>query len=47
MTDIVKRLRAPVRVEREDGIRIEAADEIERLRAEVKRLREQARENGV
>jgi hypothetical protein len=33
MTDIVKRLRAPVLVERNDGIRLEAADEIERLRA--------------
>lgn len=32
MTDIVKRLRDPVLVERNDGIRLEAADEVERLR---------------
>jgi hypothetical protein len=39
MTDIVERLRAPVTVERHDGLLIEAADEIERLWAEVKTLR--------
>jgi hypothetical protein len=32
MTDIVKRLRAPPLAERNEGIKIEAADEIERLR---------------
>ena len=32
MTDSVERLRAPVTVERHDGLLIEAADEIERLR---------------
>jgi hypothetical protein len=32
MSNIVKRLRAPVTVERNDGIRLEAACEIERLR---------------
>jgi hypothetical protein len=42
--DIVNRLRAPVTVERDDGIRIEAADEIERLRNEVASLQGLARE---
>jgi hypothetical protein len=32
MSDLVKRLRAPVTVERHDGLLIEAADEIKRLR---------------
>jgi hypothetical protein len=37
--DLVERLRAPVRVERNDGILIEAADEIERLRAALRAIR--------
>jgi len=32
MTDLVERLRAPPLAERNEGIKIEAADEIERLR---------------
>jgi hypothetical protein len=35
MSDIVERLRAPVQVERQDGIRLEAAAEIVRLRHEI------------
>jgi hypothetical protein len=36
--DLIKRLRAPVLVERDDGIRIEAAAEIERLRAALRAI---------
>jgi precorrin-3B methylase len=38
MIDIVKRLRAPPLAERNEGIKIEAADEIERLRAALQEI---------
>jgi hypothetical protein len=38
MTDLVERLRAPVTVERHDGLLIEAADEVERLQAALREI---------
>jgi hypothetical protein len=46
VSDLVKRLRAPVLVEREDGIRLEAADEIMRLRADVRASNKTISENN-